>query len=501
MNKTLKYQQRQQDWRNGALIYQVLPDRFVPSDKLTAKQHLYEAPKVLKDWQQTPQHGHYLADSKLWSHEVEFWGGDFASLATRLDYIKNLSMDVIYLNPVHLGFTNHKYDSLDFNKVSPEFGQRSDLLKLAEKIHALDMKLVLDGVFNHMGRNAPIFQQALADKTSQYRNWFIFDNTLPEGYRCWNNAANLPELNLDNPDVQAHLWSDDDSVVQSYLKQGIDGWRLDVAHDIGYELLKSLTQAAHKVKPDALIVGEIWCYPNDWLQGSVDGVMNFTVREIIWRTCLKQIKPAIAQAMLAQMVDEIGVEKLLKSWLVLDNHDTPRLATMLPEYSVQQLARALMMSLPGSPNIYYGSELGMQGGEDPEMRGPMQWQLNTPDNPHLHDLTALINMRNNYPALKIGDIRFINSERLIAFERYTDKVADSVFCLFNFSEQPVSEYLMTSNSSLMNMGGLINCLTGAHSQIYIKAGLIQVTLPAKSFMFLAPDTKAKHGYTTYKRVP
>ncbi|WAJ70312.1 alpha-amylase family glycosyl hydrolase [Catenovulum adriaticum] len=501
MNKATKYQQRQRDWRNGALVYQVLPDRFAPATDLDSKKHLYPAPKKLKSWQQAPQHGHYLDNVKLWSHEIEFWGGDFASLSNHLHYIKSLSVDVVYLNPIHLGYTNHKYDSLDFHKISPEFGSRADLLKLADKIHTLEMKLVLDGVFNHMGRNAPIFQQALADKNSQYRNWFIFDNALPEGYRCWNNAANLPELNLENPAVQAHIWAGENSVVQSYLKQGIDGWRLDVAHDIGYQLLTELTQAVHSVNSNALIVGEIWCYPQNWLKGAVDGVMNFTAREIIWRTCQQHIKPHIAMRMLKRMVEDAGVDNLLKSWLVLDNHDTPRLASMLPEYADQQLARALMMSLPGSPNLYYGSELGMQGGDDPLMRGPMQWQLNTPDNPHLKDLKALIKMRKNSPALTIGDIRFIDSDNLLAFERYTDRVAESVFCLFNVNSTPVTEYLMTTNSSLMNMGGLNNALTEQQSDIYIKAGLIKVTLPAKSFLFLSPKTQAVQGYTTYKRVP
>ena len=154
---------READWRCGALIYQVLVDRFAPPADLAAKAHLYPAPKRLRAWQDTPQRGEYVEAARLWSHEIEFWGGDLASAATRLDHVQQLGADVVYLNPIHLAYTNHKYDALDYLQVSPEFGTRDDLREFADAVHARGMKLVLDGVFNHMGRNAPIFQ---ADRKS-----------------------------------------------------------------------------------------------------------------------------------------------------------------------------------------------------------------------------------------------------------------------------------------------------------------------------------------------
>src|SRR5690349_7310870 len=124
------FAKREQDWRNGAIVYQVLVDRFAPSTQLDVKRALYPSPKVLHDWSETPKPGTYLSDAKLNSQELEFWGGDFASLRSRLDHVQQLGANVLYLNPIHLAYTNHKYDALDFLKISPEFGDRTDFLRL-----------------------------------------------------------------------------------------------------------------------------------------------------------------------------------------------------------------------------------------------------------------------------------------------------------------------------------------------------------------------------------
>jgi glycosidase len=160
------FAKRERDWRNGAIVYQVLIDRFAPSARLDAKRGLYPPPKVLRDWSDLPKPGSYLSDAQLNSQELEFWGGDLASLSKQLDYVQQLGADVLYLNPIHLAYTNHKYDALDFQEISPEFGDRTDFIRLAADVHARGMKLVLDGVFNHMGRNAPIFQDAITNPES-----------------------------------------------------------------------------------------------------------------------------------------------------------------------------------------------------------------------------------------------------------------------------------------------------------------------------------------------
>lgn len=491
---------REQDWRNGALVYQVLVDRFAPAADIQAKSHFYAPPKILRQWNETPRVGVYLEDAGVWSHEIEFWGGDLDSLRGKLNYINDLGMDVLYLNPIHSGFTNHKYDSLDFKIVSAEFGNRKDVSKLADDLHKRDMKLVLDGVFNHMGRNSEKFQHAVNNPRSKYRDWFYFGDQYPGGARVWAQAKNLPELNLENREVRQHIYASRGSVVQQYLKQGADGWRLDVAYDIGYDILSDLTYSAHKAKPGSLVVGEVWNYPAGWFP-SLDGVMNFTAREIIWRLCLGTLGPKVAGEMLGRMIEDAGIEPMLKSWLVLDNHDTPRLKNMMPETWQQKMAQVLQFTLPGSPNLYYGTELGMTGNIDPEMRAPMRWDLVNDSNETLAWTKKLIELRQQQRALRIGNFSLVTSEKLLAFERYTDHVEDTVIVVINPTDNDISESVMVANSSLMNWTRMTDLLGTNEQTIVIQSSLMHLTVPARSYMLLKPDIQPKGGYTPYKRVP
>lgn len=494
------YESREQDWRNGALVYQVLVDRFAPAEDLQAKRHFYAPPRQIRQWNETPGAGVFLEDAGVWSHEIDFWGGDLDSLRGKLDYIDELGMDVLYLNPIHSGFTNHKYDSLDFEGVSPEFGSREDVALLAEDVHRVDMKLVLDGVFNHMGRNSDKFQQALNNPGSQYRDWFYFGDQYPTGVRVWAQAKNLPELNLESKAVQEHIYSGNDSVVQQYLKLGADGWRLDVAFDIGYHFLGEVTRAAHKAKPGSLVVGEIWNYPAGWFP-SLDGVMNFTAREIIWRLALGKLDPKTAGEMLDRMIADAGIETMLKSWMVLDNHDTPRLKNMMPEIWQQKMAQVLQFTLPGSPNLYYGVELGMTGGGDPEMRAPMRWDKVNDSNQTLAWTRQLIGMRKQHRALRVGDFRLVTSNQLLAFERYTNRVEDTVIIVVNPRDHEVTESIMTANSSLMNWTTMTKLLGSNDQTIFVNSSLLHLSVPARSFLVMKPDVHPKGGYTPYKRVP
>jgi cyclomaltodextrinase / maltogenic alpha-amylase / neopullulanase len=495
-----EFERREQDWRNGAVVYQVLVDRFAPPADLDAKRALYPAPKVLHPWGDLPTHGHYLESAKVWSHEIDFWGGDLKGLEGRLDYLQGLGADVLYLNPIDLAYTNHKYDTLDYQQVSPEYGTRDDVKALAANLHGRGMKLVLDGVFNHLGRNAPFFRQAEADPKSPYRDWFVFGPQYAAGVRCWAGAQNLPELNLENPAVRATLWSDPDSVVRSWLRDGVDGWRLDVAFEIGFRFLGELTRAAHAEKPGSLVVGEIANYPQEWFP-SVDGVLGFTMRQLILRAAGGRIDAATGGRMMARLIADAGIDNMLKSWLYLGNHDTERLATVLPDERQRRLAQVLQFTLPGSPNLYYGDELAMTGGGDPAMRAPMRWDLVREDSADLVWTRQLIQLRRAQRALRIGDFRVAVAQHLFAFERRTDRAADSVIVIVNPAPMPVNETVMLTNSKLMDGTRLITLLgTRVPAPLRIESSLLEVGLPAQSFVVLRPDTVPSGGYTNYKRM-
>jgi glycosidase len=498
LDRIAEYEEREADWRNGALIYQVIVDRFAPPADLDAKRHLYPEPKIVRSWDEKPKRGQQVEGHTVWSHEIEFWGGDLQSLLSKLDYIDDLGIDVLYLNPIHQAFTNHKYDALDYTKISPEYGTKDDVKELAEATHQLDMKLMFDGVFNHMGANAPIFQEALANPDSPWRDWFYIDPSYePHGYRAWYNVPNLPEINLENPDVRAHIYASPDSVIQSYLRLGVDGWRLDVAYDIGFEFLSELTRAAHHARPGSLVIGEIWNYPEEW-SPAVDGVMNMSIRELVLQYLQGNLTGGVAGRNIERMVEDAGIEPLLKAWFILDNHDTQRLATAFDGEWRQRMAQVLQFTLPGSPCIYYGVELGMQGGDDPEQRGPMRWDLVSDDNPHLQWMRSLIQMRKDRRGLRIGDFRLIDTDQLLAFMRRTARVEDLTIVIANATDKPVKELVMLRDSKLMSSGKLLNIL--GDEVFYIFAGTVTLEVPPQTIYVLAPQTEDGTKYTPYKRV-
>lgn len=491
---------READWRNGALVYQVLVDRFAPSADLAAKAALYPAPKRLRRWDDTPQRGPYLPEHRLWQHELDFWGGDLAALRRRLGHVQQLGADVLYLNPIHHAFTNHKYDALDHHQVAPEFGSRAEVIDLATALHQCGMKLVLDGVFNHIGRRSPAFCSAEADPASPWRDWFSLGPQYPGGARCWWRAENLPELNLENTAVREHLWNGAGSVLRRWLREGVDGWRLDVAVELGAEYLAELSAAAHAEKPGSLVVGEIANYPRDWFP-AVDGVMNFTLREIILRTAAGRLDAAVAMRMIERMVADCGTEPLLKSWLMLDNHDTPRLATLQPDERRRRVAQLLQFTLPGAPNLYYGSELGMTGGEDPEMRAPMRWDLLHEANPTLRWTRQLVALRRARRALRIGDFRPLIGGRMLAFERFTDRVHDTVLVLVNPDDTPATDTLLVPDGRLMNTMHLLDGLDPTGPPVALQSGLITLSLPPLGWRVLVPEIDPPGGYSAYKRTP
>jgi glycosidase len=495
------YEARERDWRQGAVVYQVLVDRFAPAANLEAKRHLYPAPKQLRDWREEPRAGRYLESHKVWSHEIDFWGGDLASLRSRLAYVQQLGADVLYLNPICLAYTNHKYDALDYQQVSPEYGTREDVKLLAADLRARGMKLVLDGVFNHMGRNSPAFQQAERDPRSPWREWFVFGSQYAGGARTWWNVQNLPELNLESPRVREQLWGARDSVVRSWLRDGADGWRLDVAFDIGFNLLEELTRAAHAEKPGSLVVGEIANYPREWFP-SVDAVMHFTLRHLLLRTARGQLEAATAMRMIDRMVTDTGIENMLRSWIYLDNHDTRRLATELPDARQRRLAQVLQFTLPGSPNLYYGSELDMTGGDDPEMRAPMRWDRVEAGYAGVAWTRQLVAMRKAHRALRIGDWRPISASKLLAFERHTDRAGDTVLVVANPGAQEVEEMLLVANSKLMDGSRFVDVLGSLPGEPpRLQASLLTLKLPAHGFAVLRLDASpTPEGYSNYKRV-
>ncbi len=490
-------QARAKDWRNGAIVYQVFVDRFAPSANLDGKRSLYPAPAVLRDWTQTPKPSSWDPKIQSYPHVFEFWGGDLESTRSKLDYLQRFGADVLYLLPIFTSPTNHKYDTEDYHEIDPQYGSHADLQRLIKDLHRRGMKIMLDGVFNHIGVTSPIFQKAKDDPKDPRRDWFFFDKSYERGYRGWSGVPTMPGLKLETPGVRDFLWKGKDSVVRRYLKDGIDGWRLDVAFELGPDLLRDLTKSAHAQKKGSAVVGEISGYPSNWFD-AVDGVFNFASLAIGQRMLSGAIRGGQAGRMYADMVADAGLENLLKSWILPENHDTPRLASLVKDVKTRNLIAGLQFTLPGAPCVYYGLELGMEGQGDPQNRAPMRWDLVREDNPDYAFMKKLIQIRKAHPALRYGDFTALQSDKLLAFSRTTDKLRDTVFVLMNPTDEKVKEVFPGRVGRILSWGELRDQLgTGRARSIN---GMIEVEVPARSMMIMTLSTDPYGGYSPYDRV-
>ncbi len=495
---TNTFDELEADWRAGAVVYQVMVDRFAPAADLEIKRHLYAPPRRLRRWEEQPRRGRYLEAEGVWSHELEFWGGDLASLAGRLGHLRDLGATVLYLNPIFDALTNHKYDTTDYLNVAPEFGGREDLGDLAGRCHEAGLRLVLDGVFNHVSRRHPWVQEA--------PSMFTPEPESPGGVLCWADVANLPELKWEDPAVRANICGGPGSVVRRYLREdGVDGWRLDVAYELGASNLRRITEAAHEEKPSSLVLGEIWSYPDAWCQregersAPLDGLLNFHFRQIILHLLRRDMGGDQAGRMLASARADAGLAPLLRSWIVLDNHDTPRINTVLRRPWQRRMARLLQLTLPGSPCIYYGSELGMEGGDDPEMRAPMRWDLVNRENEELAWTRRLLRLRADARALRVGELRVVPAGELLCFIRATDRLDELVLVVVNAGASTVSEVIPMPEARLMNDEVLHDALS--RSRTRVRAGTLHLKVPPRTARVFRPRIRRDAGgYSPYKRI-
>lgn len=485
------------DWRNGAVVYQVFVDRFVPPKNLEAKRSLYPAPMKLKDWKELPKGSGYDAAIDGYPHVLEFWGGDLSGLRSKLDYIRDLGTDVLYLNPIFKSPSNHKYDTEDYYQVDPQLGTQDDLKGLIGDVHAKGMKLMLDGVFNHIGSTSAIFKSAQSDPKSKFRDWFRFSEDGKNTYLAWAGVKSLPRLQLENPAVRNYLWVGPNSVVRKYLHEGIDGWRLDVGFEIGPTFLEELTRYAHQTKPQSWTVGEILGYPSNW-SPSVDGVYNYYSLTM----GREYVKGYIDAHLLAKAYDDLvadaGIEPLLKSWLITDNHDSDRLASLLPDIAQRKLLQALQFTLPGAPCLYYGSEVGLTGKGDPANRAPMPWGKVNKKNPDLEWIRKLIAIRKKWTALKVGDYKSLATKQVLAFLRSTENFRDSVIVLVNAREEVAKEAIPCRIGRLMSWGEMEDQISG--TRVRAVNGILYLDVPPQTVMILTPYVDKSGAYSPYDRV-
>jgi neopullulanase len=411
------------DWVKDAVFYQVFPDRFAFSTQV-------DKPHNLEPWDAPPtRHG--------------FKGGDLYGVAEHLDYVQDLGVSAIYFNPIFQSTANHRYHTHDYEQVDPILGGNAAFKKLLDAAHARGMRIVLDGVFNHASRSFLQFNHAMENgKDSPYLDWFTFHGfpvhaySGKANYTCWFNLPALPKLNFANPQVREFALL----IAEHWVREGIDGWRLDVPAEIDDdEFWREFRQRVKITNPDAYIVGEIWHRADRWLKGDqFDAVMNyqftraclsFFIDDIESRLKLTQPESyGLVHAMDAkefgQTLEEISrwypQEITLAQMNLIDSHDTTRFLTVAAgDTSALRLAYLTMFTFPGAPTIYYGDEIGMEGGPDPDCRRAFQWDPALWNRDVLEMTKKLAALRKKYRALRRGEFASLYAQdRVYAFSRH-----------------------------------------------------------------------------------
>ena len=563
-------------WSQGAVQYQIFTDRFRNGDKTNDvqyaeysynKQHVRQIP----DWGRMPAEDDYRC----------FYGGDIAGILEKLDYLQDLGVEVLYLNPIFLAPSNHKYDTQDYEHIDPHFGvieddidytmqhwehhngyaqryitrvlskknlEKSDALfaTLCRELHKRGMKIILDGVFNHCGsfhrwmdregiyRDKPGYAPgAYQDEESPYRGFFRFLWENKGQYEAWWGVETLPKLNYEG---SRELWETIFAIAEKWLKPPycIDGWRLDVAADLGHTpetnhaFWQEFRRRVKAVNPDAVIIAEHYGDPSAWLQGDQwDSVMNYDAFMdplSYFLTGIEKHSDGIRDDLYQdgeKFLESIQENMARFQWSSLQcamnelsNHDHSRFLTRTNrrvgrmhtlgsqaadrdvDKAVMREAVAIQMTWPGAPTIYYGDEAGLTGWTDPDNRRTYPWGHEDADLIAFHK--ALTRLRRARPVLRSGSFKSLGGGNAwMAFARFDE--SDRVITVCNNSAAPLLLTLRLRDAGAED-GETYAQILGTDKSGFtcvetdagvVEKGEISLTLPPRSVSILAPKTEIR----------
>lgn len=365
-------------WTRDAVVYNIFPDSFAAGKRLAPNG----APPCR--------------------------GGTVRGVTENLDYIASLGFNCIYLNPIFAARSYHRYDTLDYYRIDPHMGAEDDLRDLVRRAHALGIRVILDGVFNHVSSDHPFFRDVLEKgRASRYYSCFY---ALPEtphlpaagelpGYTCFSYVADMPKTNTADPFLRQYFCD-----VGAYWvrKFDVDGWRLDVANELDDGFLRAFRASVKAAKSDALIVGEVWENAAHYLGGDMlDSAMNYDFRRYCRRFFAEQTVDAETfDTNVSTLLLRYNENALFAQLNLLDSHDVSRFLSLCGGKTERmELAVLLQMTFPGMPCVFYGDEKGLCGESEPEYRRPMEWDASSP----LEEVyRRMIALRKTHPALRYG---------------------------------------------------------------------------------------------------
>jgi len=388
------------EWVKTAVCYQIFPERFAMGN--SGKDTSY----ITKKWGTKPT-------------PKSFFGGDLDGIREKLGYLKDLGISMVYLTPVFSSPSNHKYDIIDYETVDPAFGGNEALKALVESAHSMGIRIFLDGVFNHCSCRHPFFLDALErGRESPYYNWFLWRED--GSYLTFGSVKNMPKLNTGNPEVIRYFSQAAVSWMRDY---GVDGWRLDVSDEISHKFLRAFRDAVTAQNPEAIVIGEDWHRAVRYLNGDeYDGIMNYGLT----KACLdllafETIDAGAFRDRLVRLYNTYSVAAGEKMLNLLGSHDTDRFLTRVKgDAGRLRTAAAILFFYPGIPCVYYGDEIGMEGGYDPDCRRTFCWNEKKWDRETRGLIQKLAQLKRE-PALSAGTFGIEEAGGIVTLTRRAER--------------------------------------------------------------------------------
>ena len=458
----------------GKVFYQIFPDRFcegVENKPMPFPDRLYQADKHAEPfWQPNEVGGHLNED---------YFGGDLKGIQMKLPYLHKMGVDYLYLNPIFEAHSNHRYNTADYLNVDPLLGTNEDFETLCAEARKYGIGIVLDGVFSHTGSDSRYFNRegrygeggAYRDPNSPYRSWYDFDSKYKGGYRSWWGFETLPEVNEETPSYVEFI-TGEGGVIDTWLRRGAAGFRLDVADELPDEFIEKVRTAVKRVGPDKFLLGEVWedattkfgfDKRRTYLLGKgLDSVMNYPFKNaVLGFVCGRDAGQTMTDIL--SICEHYPAPALHVLMNFMSTHDTVRAITAIAGESCEgrdrywqsarrltpeqyengrrlmTLAYAMIFTLPGIPSIYYGDEIGMQGYKDPFNRAFFDWESREMRiRPVLQNLAAL---RKSCPAFADGTLAVTQAQGgVLCYERRAEAAVAAV-CI-NRTEQQVRTVLL-----------------------------------------------------------
>ena len=494
-------------WFGEGLTYQIFPDRFCRS-RLPDMAEMPAGRRLHGNWEDVPD---YLPDGDG-EYCRDFFGGDLAGIREKLPYLRELGVETLYLCPIFEASSNHRYNTGDYRRIDPMLGTEEDFRALCAEAHDLGIRVILDGVFNHNGRDSRYFNAdgrydtlgAAQSQDSPYYPWFHF-HPWPTDYDAWWGIRDLPAVNEDAPSYRDFIFGGEDSVIRHWLRAGADGWRLDVADELPDDFIAGIRQAMDETKPGCLLLGEVWedgsnkiAYSQRrryLLGGETHCLMNYPFRTAA--LCyLRGGDAAEFRESMETLRENYPAPAFLSAMNFLGTHDTPRVLSLLGEgqapaekaeravYRLNpeeerlgkerwKLASALLYAFPGSPMLFYGDEAGLQGLEDPFCRGGYPWGREDGDLLAWFRLLGRVRKR---PSLRRGDLTWLHAQGpLLAFRRQAE--GETTAAAFNAGDADETLTLPWEGREALDL------LTGQRFAAW--EGRITLRLPARGAVLLA----------------